>query len=137
MAQNKTQPTNASVARYLAAITDEERRRDCEALLKLMSRVTGEPPRMWGASIVGFGTYHYRYASGREGDSCLAGFSSRKGDLSVYCLVGGPGQDSLLAKLGRHKAGKGCLYVKRLADVDLKVLETLLAEGVAEAHQRK
>jgi hypothetical protein len=91
---------------------------------------------MWGPSIVGFGSYHYRYESGREGDSCLAGFSSRKGDISLYLAGGFPGRDALLAKLGKHKMGKGCLYVRRLSDVDLKVLEQLVIESIAEMKRR-
>jgi hypothetical protein len=132
MAENKTKATKASVERYLAAIKDETRRRDCEALAKLMTRVTRQPPTMWGTSIVGFGSYHYKYESGREGDSCLTGFSSRKGDISVYLTGTFPGRDGLLAKLGRHKVGGGCLYLRTLGDVDLKVLEQLVAGAVAE-----
>jgi len=91
---------------------------------------------MWGTSIVGFGSYHYRYASGHEGDSCLAGFSSRKGDISIYVTAGFEGQEPLLANLGKHKAGKVCLYVKRLADVDLELLESLVEGSVAEMRRR-
>jgi hypothetical protein len=131
VAENKTKATDASVADYLAAIDDEARRADCEALAALMAKATKQPPRMWGASIVGFGSYHYRYASGREGDTCVVGFSSRKGDISVYGLNAAAGADGLLAKLGKHKAGKGCVYIKRLSDVDLKVLEKLVAGSAA------
>ena len=100
MAKNKTVPTEESVEAYLAAIADEERRRDCEALVALMTRVTKQGPKMWGAGIVGFGSYHYRYESGREGDSCRTGFAARKGDISVYLVAGGPEQEALLGKLG-------------------------------------
>jgi hypothetical protein len=131
MAKNKTQETDASVESYLAAIDDEARRKDCEALAKLMARATKHPAKMWGSSIVGFGSYHYKYASGREGDICLVGFSSRKGDISLYGLNAAPGHEALLPKLGKHKAGKGCLYVKRLSDIDLGVLEKLVAESAA------
>ena len=131
MAENKTKATDASVADYLAAIDDEVRRKDCEALADLMARATKQPPRMWGASIVGFGSYHYRYASGREGDTCVVGFSSRKGDISVYGLKATANAAELLPKLGKHKAGKGCVYIKRLSDVDLKVLEKLVAGAMA------
>ena len=136
MAEPKTKATRASVDNYLDAIGDELRREDCRTLVKLMRRVTKEPPVMWGASIVGFGSYHYRYASGHEGDSCLAGFSSRKGDISIYVTAGFEGQEPLLAKLGKHKAGKVCLYVKRLADVDLELLESLVEGSVAEMRRR-
>lgn len=132
MAENKTKVTGASVESYFSTIEDEARRSDCEALAKLMSKATKQPPKMWGASIVGFGSYHYKYESGREGDSCLAGFSSRKSDITLYLLAGFPGQESLLAKLGKHKRGKGCLYIRTLSDVDLKVLEQLVVGSVAE-----
>ena len=132
VAQNKTKPTEANVEGYFSAITDEERRKDCQALAKLMAKVTKQPPKMWGSSIVGFGSYHYKYESGREGDSCLFGFSSRKGDISIYGLGGGAGQEELVRKLGKHKMGKACLYIGRLSDVDLKVLERLIVRSVAE-----
>jgi len=131
MAELKTRPTRASVAKFLAAVEDDEKREDCEVLLGMMERVTGARPVMWGASIVGFGSYHYRYASGREGDWMLAGFSPRKRDLTVYVMAGFRGQEKLLAKLGRHRASSGgCLYLKRLADVDLGVLEELVRSSV-------
>lgn len=136
MATNKTQATDAPVEAYLAAIEDPGRRQDCAALVKLMSKVTKAPPVMWGSSIVGFGSYHYKYESGREGDSCATGFSSRKGDISIYLVAEGAGQAELLATLGRHKMGKACLYVRQLADVDLKVLEKLVAGSVAEVRRR-
>ena len=132
MAENKTKATEASVERYLSAIKDEARRKDCEVLAKLMTRATKQKPKMWGTSIVGFGSYHYKYESGREGDSCLTGFSSRKGDISVYLVASFPGQEGLLAKLGKHKMGGGCLYVRKLSDVEHKVLEQLLVGSVAE-----
>ena len=132
MAGNKTKPTDASVDGYLAAITDDARRKDCEALAKLMTKATKYPPKMWGASIVGFGSYHYKYESGREGDSCLVGFSSRKGDISVYGLNAAVDSEKLVAMLGKHKAGKGCVYIKALADVDLEVLARLVASAAAE-----
>jgi len=136
MAENKTKATDASVASYLAAIEDEERRRDCQLLARLMSRATGAPPVMWGASIVGFGSYHYRYESGREGDSCLVGFSSRKPEISLYLAGDFPRREALLAKLGKHKAAKACLYVRRLSDVDAGVLEQLVAAAVAARKER-
>ena len=132
MAENKTKVTEASVESYLSAIEDEARRKDCEDLAKLMTRATKQPPKMWGTSIVGFGSYHYKYESGREGDSCLTGFSSRKGDISVYLVASFPGQEELLSKLGKHKMGKGCLYIRKLSEVNLNVLEQLVAGSVAE-----
>lgn len=132
MAENKTKATESSVADYLAAIEDEGRRKDCEALCALMAKATKQPPKLWGTSIVGFGNYHYRYDSGREGDTCLVGFASRKGDISVYGLAGPPEREQLLALLGKYKTGKGCLYIRRLSDIDLKVLGQLVASSVAE-----
>jgi hypothetical protein len=129
---NKTQRTDASVAGYLADIPDEGRRKDCAALTKLMTEVTGEKPRMWGAGIVGFGSYHYRYDSGREGEMCRAGFSSRADSISVYVMADTPAQKKLLAGLGRHKAAKACVYIKRLADVELEVLRAVIRESLAE-----
>jgi hypothetical protein len=131
MAKNKTKDTDASVDSYLAAIKDEARRKDCEALAKLMASATEHPPKMWGSSIVGFGSYHYKYESGREGDICLVGFSSRKLDISLYGLSAASSHETLIPKLGRHKAGKGCLYIRSLDDIDLRVLEKLIADAVA------
>jgi hypothetical protein len=136
MAENKTKVTEASVEDYFFAIKDEARRKDCEALAELMSGVTRQPPKMWGESIVGFGSYHYRYESGREGDSCLTGFSARAGGISVYLAESLPGREELLRKLGRHKMSKVCLQVRRLADVDLGVLGELIAGSVAEMKRR-
>ncbi len=136
MAENKTKATEASVESYLSAIEDEARRTDCEALAKLMTKATRQQPKMWGTSIVGFGSYHYRYDSGREGDSCLTGFSSRKSDISVYLMASVLGQEELLSKLGKHKMGKGCLYLRKLSDVDLKVLEQLIVGTVGERRRR-
>ena len=136
MAENKTKVTAASDERSLAAIDDEARRKDCQALAGLLAKATKEPPRMWGTSIVGFGSIHYRYESGREGDTCLVGFSSRKGDISVYGLGSAPGREKLLARLGRHKEGKGCLYLRSLDDVDAKVLEQLVVGAVTERRRQ-
>jgi hypothetical protein len=102
----------------------------------MMTKVTKEKPKMWGTSIVGFGSYHYKYESGHEGDSCLAGFSSRKAEISLYLMPGLQAKETLLAALGKHKAGKGCLYVKRLSDIDVRVLEKLIRESVAELRRR-
>ncbi len=136
MNENKTQATDASVDTYLSAIDNDERRQDCTTIARLMSAITKTPPRMWGGSIVGFDTYHYRYESGREGDGAVTGFSARKGDISVYLVASGAEQDQLLAKLGRHKMGKSCLYIRRLADVDIGILEQLIAGSVAEVKRR-
>lgn len=138
MYEAKTKPTAASVTGFIAAIADEERRKDCRTIVTLMKRATGCPPKLWGPSIVGFDRYHYTYASGHSGESCVVGFSPRKGDLSIYLLAGY--QDAatkrLLAKLGRHRTGKACLYIRRLADVDLAVLERLIVRSVADTRRR-
>ncbi|MFN3789042.1 DUF1801 domain-containing protein [Massilia sp.] len=136
MAESKTTANDASVRAYLDAIPDAARRQDCEAIVAMMSRVTGAPPVMWGGSIVGFDSYHYKYASGREGDAPLAGFSSRTGDISIYLSCELPPTDALRERLGRHKMGKACLYVRRLEDVDARVLEQLVAEAVAATRAR-
>jgi hypothetical protein len=136
MAENRTKETGASVQKYLATIDDDTQRRDCQALVTLMAAATNHPPRMWGPSIVGFGAYHYRYESGREGDSCLVGFSSRKGKISVYGLHAAPDAEPLLSRLGKHKAGKGCVYIRTLGDVDLDVLATLVAHAATEKQRQ-
>ncbi len=136
MAQAKTRPTDASVARYIAAVPDEQQRVDAQAIAALMKRVTKHEPRMWGAGIVGFGSYHYEYASGHEGDAPLVAFSARKSAFSLYGIAGAAGQESLLARLGKHKTGKGCLYIRRVADVDLTVLEQLVARSFADKKRR-
>lgn len=129
-AQLKTRATGASVAAFLDGIADETRRRDCKAVAKLMRRLTGARAKMWGPSIVGFGSYTFEYASGRTGDWFLAGFSPRKSDLTLYVLSGFKGREALLKKLGKHKTGKACLYLARLDDVDMDVLEELVASSV-------
>ncbi len=138
MYEAKTKPTDASVAAYFAGIEDEKRRKDCEEIAALMQRVTGCAPQMWGPGIVGFDRYHYRYESGHEGDSCVVGFSSRKSEVSVYLLAGyeAPETKDLLARLGKHRIGKACLYIKRLSDVRLDVLEELVVRSVAETRRR-
>jgi hypothetical protein len=132
----KTKPTRASVERHIAAIANEEQRNDARTLVALLRRVTKQQPRMWGPSIVGFGSYHYKYATGHEGDSALAGFAVRGRELVVYTAPGFEGRDVLLAKLGKHRTGKVCVYIRRLADVDLKVLETLVAKSIADTKRR-
>lgn len=135
MTAPRTRPTDVSVESHIAAIANEDQRNDAYALIALMRRVTRQEPRMWGPSIVGFGSYHYKYASGHEGDSALAAFAVRGRELVVY-ITGFEGRDVLLARLGKHRIGKVCVYVRRLADVDLKVLETLIAQSVAETKRR-
>lgn len=133
MASNepKTQATTASVSDFIAALPDADRRADCAALVKLMQKATGAKPVLWGSSIVGFGAYRYQYASGRSGDWPVIGFSPRRNDLTLYLMGGTERHPELLARLGRHKTGKSCLYVKRLADVDTKVLVQLIDDAVA------
>lgn len=126
MAEPKTQRTKASVASFLASIEDETRRKDAKALDKMFRDLTGEKPAMWGSSIVGYGTYHYTYASGREGDWMRTGFSPRKANLVVYIMPGFKEYDALMKKLGKHKTGKSCLYTNKLADVDESVLRELV-----------
>ena len=134
MADNKTKPTNVSVATFIDAITDQTKRADAKALVKLMQSATGEKPKMWGPSIIGFGSYHYTYDSGREGDMPVVGFSPRKAATVLYLSLGS--STDLLAKLGKHTTGKGCLYIKKLADVDHGVLATLIVESVAAMRTR-
>jgi hypothetical protein len=131
MADNKTKPTELSVAAFLDAITDPTRRADAKALVKLMQNAAGEKPKMWGPSIIGFGSYHYRYDSGREGDMPLIGFSPRKAANVLYNLIASSDSKALLGKLGKHTTGKGCLYIKKLADVDRQVLETMVVKSLA------
>lgn len=132
MAKQKTTPTQVRVNDFIAAIEDERRRKDCRTLLKLMREVTGEKPVMWGPSMIGFGQYHYRYASGHEGDCFLAGFSPRKQALSVYIMAGFDGFPELMSKLGKYRTGKSCLYIKSLDDVDLPTLKALIVRSVRQ-----
>ena len=136
MSVPKTKPTEASVENHIAAIANEEQRNDAQTLVALMRRVTKQEPRMWGPSIVGFGSYHYKYASGHEGDSALTGFAVRGSELVVYIAPDFEGRDVLLAKLGQHRTGTVCVYIRRLANVDLKVLEQLVARSVADTKSR-
>lgn len=129
MAEIKTKPTGLSPAAYIAGITDAARRRDCEALAELMAAASGQAAQMWGASIVGFGTHRYTLAGGKVGETCAVGFASRKGDISIYGLAGPDADPELLARLGKHERGKGCVYVRRLAEVDAEVLGQLVAEA--------
>jgi hypothetical protein len=136
MPENKTQFTGASVEDYIASRANEEQRADCAALIKLLKKITGQPPRMFGPSIVGFGTYRYTYESGRTGEAPLAAFAIRGRELVVYLSCEDKPQQSLLRQLGPHKMGKSCLYFKRLADLDASVLEKLVVGSIAETKQR-
>ncbi|NWG71378.1 MAG: DUF1801 domain-containing protein [Parvularculaceae bacterium] len=131
----KTKPTAVSVEAFIDKVPNETRRKDAKTLLALMKKVTGEKPVMWGSSIIGFGRYHYKYDSGREGDMCMTGFSPRSTSLVVYVLPGFARFEGLLKKLGKHRHGGSCLYINRLEDVDLPVLEKIVAD--AYAHMRK
>ncbi len=135
MAKLKTQRTKASVDDFLQGSVDETRRRDCLTLVQIMKQATKAEAEMWGTGIVGFGRCHYKYASGREGDWFLTGFASRKRDLTVYIMAGFERYEALLEKLGKHKTGKSCLYVKRLGDVDLEVLKELVSASVKQMKQ--
>ncbi len=137
MAELKTKPTDQDVEAFLNAIPDPGRREDCFTLLELMKKVTRSEPRMWGPSIVGFGSYHYRYASGREGDWMLTGFSPRKQNLTLYIMTGFDQAGELMARLGTHTTGKSCLYLKRLADVDLPTLKKLIQGSVRHLKKAK
>jgi hypothetical protein len=130
MAELKTQRNDGDVEGFLNGVEDEKRREDAFAVLEIMKRVTGEQPEMWGDAIVGFGSYHYRYASGREGDWFTAGFSPRKQALTLYIMSGTSKHDELFTKLGKYTTGKSCLYIKKLEDVDLDVLEELIEASV-------
>jgi hypothetical protein len=134
-AEQKTLPTGASVDDFLAAVEPKTRRSDALVLAEIMARITEQPPVMWGPSIVGYGQYRYTYDSGHSGTFFRTGFSPRKTQLSVYILPGLKGHESLLARLGKHKTGAGCLYINKLADVDLDVLEELIAAGYARIAQ--
>jgi hypothetical protein len=136
MAELKTRESDADVAAFLETIEDPERKADCEAVAALMARLTGAPARMWGPSIVGFDRYHYVYESGREGDWMLTGFSPRKQNLTLYIMSGFSEAGALMAALGRHKTGKSCLYLRRLSDVDLGVLESLIARSIEALRAR-
>ena len=136
MAELKTKPTKVSVERHLAAFANQEQLNDARRLVALMRRVTRQEPRMWGPTIVGFGSYHYKYASGHEGDSALTGFAARGRELVVYIAPDFEGRDGLLARLGEHKIGKVCVYIRRLADIDLKVLERLVTRSIADTKRR-
>lgn len=131
MTENKTQATTASVDDYIAAIADELKRKDTQTLLDLLKKITGDAPVLWGDSIIGFGNYHYQYESGREGDMPLIGFSPRKREFAIYIMSGFEQLQAHLNKLGKHKTGKSCLYIKRLSDININTLSELMKESVA------
>jgi len=131
MAETKTRPTAVPVDTFIDAVPNQQRREDAKKVRAMMERVTGEPARMWGPSIIGFGTYHYKYDSGHEGDMCRLGFSPRKAELVLYVLTEAGGPEALLARLGKHRTGKCCLYIRKLSDVDEAVLEELTVDALA------
>ena len=135
-AEAKTRPTKEKVTDFLNRVSDDSRRADCYAVAKMMEEITGQKPQMWGPSIVGFGTYSYKYASGHSGDWPLAAFSPRKTDLTIYLSVAFEKKEELLSQLGKHKTGKSCLYIKRLADVHLPTLRKLIKASVKDAKDR-
>jgi Domain of unknown function (DU1801) len=136
MAKNKTKPSGSSVEDYIASRANEQQRTDRQELMALLEKIIQQPPKMWGPSIVGFGSYRYTYESGRTGEAPLAGFAIRGRDLVVYLVADGDRQKTLLTKLGKHKMGRSCLYFKQLADLDKSVLEQLVAGSVAEVRRR-
>jgi len=137
MAEIKTKATNVSVKKFIDTVDDEQKRKDSHVLVKMMEKITGEKPKMWGPSIIGFGKYEYRYESGHGGEMCVAGFSPRKAAITIYILMGFEKTPELLKKLGKHKVSKACLYIKRLSDIDLKVLEELIKMSVKEIKSYK
>ena len=136
MPENKTKATNVSVSTYIEGLTDPTRRSEARELVEVMQRASGEKPKLWGQSIVGFGSYHYKYDSGREGDMPLISFAPRKAAMVLYSMQDHAEAKAVLAKLGKHTTGKGCLYIKKLADVDKTVLETLIKNAVAHYRAR-
>lgn len=136
MAENKTKPTKASIESYLDSRADEEQRADCKKLMALLKKITRQQPYMWGPSIVGYGSYRYTYDSGHSGEAPLAAFAIRGRDLVMYIFAGDAKQRALLARVGKHKMGKSCLYFRRLADLDLAVLEKLVANSIADTKRR-
>lgn len=137
MAELKTKLNDASVNKFLNSVVDKEKREDCFSVLELMKKITRSEPKMWGSSIVGFGIYHYKYASGREGDWFLCGFSPRKQNLTLYIMSGFSKYDGLMKKLGKYKTGKSCLYINNLEDIDMKVLKELITESVSFLRKNK
>ena len=136
MSDLKTKPHDGNVEAFLNGVEHDKRREDSFVVLEMMKRITGEAPKMWGPSIVGFGDYHYKYESGREGDMFLTGFSPRKQSLTLYIMSGFHHYDELLQRLGKHKTGKSCLYINKLEDVDLNVLKEMVRESVKMMKER-
>ena len=137
MAELKTKPNEQSVTDFLQAVQEERKRKDSFAILELMKEVTGQDPKMWGDSMIGFGTYHYKYASGREGDWFVTGFSPRKQNLTLYIMSGFDEYDALMKKLGKYKTGKACLYINKLEDVDMAVMRELIQKSVAHLSDQR
>ena len=137
MAENKTKPTSANVVAFLNKIQNRQLRDDCLTILKLMQTVSKLEPVMWGSAIIGFGTYHYVYESGREGDTIVIGFSPRKQNISIYLMGGLKNVEDELSKLGKYKTGKGCLYIKSLSDVNLEILKKVFAKAFKEGKRKK
>jgi len=137
VAELKTQPTNKSVKDFIDGIADDTRRRDCRTIMRIMKKVTKARPKMWGSNIVGYGKYHFKYASGREGEWFAAGFSPRVQSLTLYIMSGFRQYASLMKKLGKHTTGKSCLYIKRLDDIDLDVLEELVERSVRHVERSR
>lgn len=136
MTELKTKLNNASIEKFLNSVSDEKKRKDCFTILELMKKITKSEPKMWGSSIVGFGTYHYKSESGREGDWFLTGFSPRKQNLTLYIMYGFSKHDELMKKLGKHKTGKSCLYINSLEDINLNLLKDLIAQSVQRMSKR-
>jgi len=136
VAEIKTKPTPVDVAAFIDAVENPVRRADAQTVCAMLERITGESPKMWGASIIGFGSYHYRYDSGHEGDMCRLGFSPRKAQLVLYVLSDTPDEAEKLARLGKHKTGKSCLYINKLADVDMAVLEEIARDALAHMNAK-
>ena len=135
MAELQTKLNDASVENFLNKVEDDQKRKDCFEIVEMMKQVTKEQPKMWGPAIIGFGSYHYKYESGREGDMMQIGFSPRKQNITLYVGLGEDLENPLLKKLGKYTTGKGCLYIKKLADVDNKVLQELIKESFKKAHR--
>ncbi len=136
MSQNKTVPNKLNVQDYLNAIENPKRKEDCCAIHDLMKTITGKEPRMWGSSMVGFGSYHYKYESGREGDMFVTGFSNRKQAITLYIMGGFKRHEELLSKVGPHKTGKSCFYIKQLSNMDIDVLSILISESIKAVEKK-
>lgn len=132
MAELKTKPTEEDPSKFLKGIEDDQKRTDCLELLALMEAITGKKPKMWGTSIIGFGNYHYKYASGREGDYFVTGFSPRKQNLTIYIMPGFTPYEAVMSKIGKYKTGKSCLYIKKLDDIDRDLLRELISQSVRD-----